>query len=119
MNGNILDLIITPVASELLLSAAQTTSLISDHYAVECNIRCTKPHAVKQDITYRKLKTVDNEAFSLELELKTSNINNIDDYNLATRSLVDKHAPIICRTIVVRNHKPWHNADIRSAKQKL
>ena len=118
VSGNILDLIITPVKSDLV-SHVRTESLISDHYAVECDIRCKKPSSLKEKITYRKLKSVDPDQFKLELKLSVAKIDNIDSYNLATMSLVNTHAPTVSRIVTLRDHKPWYSAAIRSEKQKL
>ena len=55
--GNTLELIITPTSSDLQLSPADTAALISDHFAVECNLRCTKlcttPNYVPEAEIYR------------------------------------------------------------------
>ena len=40
----------------------------------------------------------------------------IDTYNTDLTAIIDKHAPIKTRTVIVRPHTPWHNDDIRSQK---
>ena len=58
VSGNTLDLIITPVVSDLIIGNVRTAALISDHYAVECGLRCNKPPVTKQKLHYRKLKVM-------------------------------------------------------------
>ena len=66
-SGNTLDLIITPAISQLLVHGVRTTSLISDHYAVECTLHCITPQYVTCKISYRKLISVDIEQYSSDL----------------------------------------------------
>ena len=119
MSGNTLDLIITPVVSDLIIGNVRTAALISDHYAVECGLRCNKPPVTKQKLHYRKLKSINQDLFTCELQQKLSTINDIDSYNSVSPALLDSHAPVISSTLVLRKHKPWHNATLRHEKRKL
>ena len=81
VSGNTLDLIITLVVSDLIIGNVRTAALISDHYAVECGLRCNKPPVTKQKLHYRKLKSINQDLFTCELQQKLSTINDIDSYN--------------------------------------
>ena len=118
-SGNTLDLIITPANSKLLVQGVRTTSLISDHYAVECSLRCITSHNVTRKISYRKLLSVDREQYSSDLSKELKNIDGVQSYNEAALSLLNKHAPILSNNVVVRNHKPWYTKNIRLEKKHL
>ena len=118
-SGNTLDLIITPANSKLLVQGVRTTSLISDHYAVECSLRCITSHNVTRKISYRKLLSVDREQCSSDLSKELKNIDGVQSYNEAALNLLNKHAPILSNNVVVRNHKPWYTKNIRLEKRHL
>ena len=118
-SGNTLDLIITPANSKLLVQGVRTTSLISDHYAVECSLRCITSHNVTRKISYRKLLSVDREQYSSDLSKELKNIDGVQSYNEAALNLLNKHAPILSNNVVVRNHKPWYTKNIRLEKRHL
>ena len=118
-SGNTLDLIITPANSKRLVQGVRTTSLISDHYAVECSLRCITSHNVTRKISYRKLLSVDREQYSSDLSKELKNIDGVQSYNETTLNLLNKHAPILSNNVVVRNHKPWYTKNIRLEKRHL
>ena len=72
VSRNTLDLIITPVVSDLIIGNVRTAALISDHYAVECGLRCNKPPVLKQKLHYKKLKFINQDLFTCELQQKLS-----------------------------------------------
>ena len=82
-----------------------------------------RPPLEKRMISYRKLKQIDNSAFSTDLNditnalLDIRDINQlVGDYNRELRQLVDRHAPIKSNTIVVRPLVPWFNDELKSLK---
>ena len=118
-SGNTFDLIITPANSKLLVQGVRITSLISDHYAVECSLRCITSHNVTRKISYRKLLSVDREQYSSDLSKELKNIDGVQSYNEAALNLLNKHAPILSNNVVVRNHKPWYTKNIKLEKRHL
>ena len=107
------------VVSDLIIGNVHTPALISDHYAVECGLHCNKPPVTKQKLHYRKLKSINQDLFTCELQQKLSTINDIDSYNSVSSALLDSHAPVISSTLVLRKHKPWYNATLRHEKRKM
>ena len=80
VSGNTLDLIITPVVSDLIIGNVRTAALRSDHYAVECGLRCNKPPVTKQKLHHRKPKSINQDLFTCQLQQNLSTINDIDSY---------------------------------------
>ena len=68
MSGNTLDLIITPVVPNFIIGSVRTAALISDYNAVGCGLRCNKPPVIKQKLHYRKLKSINQDLFTCELQ---------------------------------------------------
>ena len=83
------------------------------------SIFCNKPPVTKQKLHYRKLKSINQDLFTCELQQKLPTINDIDSYNSVSSALLDSHAPVISSTLVLRKHKPWYIATLRHEKRKL
>ena len=99
--------------------------MVSDHMFVCYRVNMPRPPLETPTISYRKLKQIDNGAFSTDLkditntQLKITNINQlVGDYNRELRQLVDRHAPIKSNTIVVRPLVPWFDDEFKSLKSQ-
>ena len=120
-----LDLIITRQSDQLLGNTPRISRYISDHATVLCSIRCDKPPLSVRRVSYRKLHSVN--VVSLNEDLATSELcqNSSDDlqelvssYNNTLMAALDKHAPLMTRTIVQRPRVPWFIQEIREAKRQ-
>ena len=120
-----LDLIITRQSDQLLGNTLRISRYISDHATVLCSIRCDKPPLSVRKVSYRKLHSVN--VVSLNEDLATSELcqNPSDDlqelvssYNNTLMAALDKHAPLMTRTIVQRPRVPWFSQEIREAKRQ-
>ena len=88
------DLVITPRASILIVSHVTPTAMAIDHHAVECVLLVVKPVRPKCRVRYR------NYGRSLMIyrarsPFSRSPFSRVDTYNIATANIVDKYAPII------------------------
>ena len=66
--GNTLDLGITSSTSHIIATPVTPTTLITDHYAVECEHHQPKPKCMKRHVQYRKFTAIDNDRFAADLE---------------------------------------------------
>lgn len=87
-----------------------------DHFAVIFHIRAEKTAQIMKNVTYRKLRSIDNESFRNDiksLEIINSNviISDIDEHleslNNSLASLIDKHAPLLTKQVTFRPTSPW------------
>ena len=71
-----------------------------------------------RNVSYRKLQPVN--VASLNEDLATSELcqNPSDDLRELVSSYLDKHAPLMTRTIVQRPRVPWFSQEIREAKRQ-
>ena len=83
-----------------------------------------KPRAVCQVKTFRKLKEVDISVIQKDIQessLYTAPAEEIDDmvsqYNTVLQDIMDAHAPLQTKSVVVRDHKPWFSDEINTAKK--
>ena len=123
--GNTLDLVITAKAQHPIFTAVRPTSLITDHYAVECELLLSKPDRLKRHVTYRKYSAINNSSFAADLELFNISADEEDPvallagYDTCLRTIVVAHAPLVSRTITVRPMTPWHTNDLTEEKRTL
>ena len=88
-------------------------------------VNLPRPHLETRSVSYRKLKQIDNSAFSNDLKnltnalLNVTDINQlVGDYNTELRQLLDRHTPMKSKTIVVRPLVPWFGDELKSLKSQ-
>ena len=122
--GHTLDLVITRQEEAALVSDLTVRPLdLSDHSTIVFNLPWTKPQPQKQKIQCRKTKNIDISAFSEDVRnsvLLKSPPTDLNDlvlcYNRELSCILDKHAPISVKEVVLRPHAPWYNEHIRQLK---
>ena len=65
--GHTLDLSITRSEDDLVDGIVVRDPILSDHFAVHCTLKLSKPRAEKYEIRYRKLRSVDMSALCKDL----------------------------------------------------
>ena len=66
-DGHTLDLIITRVSDDGLVSNCRVGDRISDHFAVHCDLQFKKPPLERKEITCRKTRSIDFTDFRYNL----------------------------------------------------
>ncbi len=123
--GHILDLVLTRQPGDFIRHVS-VGDFISDHRLVTCSLRARSPGWPTSTVQIRPLKSIDADALSAdirELPLLVTPSDSLEGlvqpYNEGLCSLVDKHAPLRPRTIVLRPTVPWWSSEIRNAKKAL
>ena len=90
--------------------------IISDHFAIHCKLNSDRPPNPKKTVSYRKLRSVNTDTFRQDIlssELLSTNSSDLNSlcsrYDDVISAIVDKHAPLVTKTITVR---PWYTDDI-------
>ena len=119
--GNTLDLIVTAKTSNPLTTPVSPTNLLTDHYALECDLNVVKPERPKRRVRYRKFASIDKRAFTADIRdaFAVTSVESIDNYNTAIEAIVNKHAPVVTRVIADRPKTPWHTEELSCAKRDL
>ena len=123
-----LDLVISNsnVEHEILNGISITNPVLSDHYAVCFNLSLTRPKFERRLIASRKIKSIDFDLFTKELQESSLLQNRPSDdlpdlvglYNSVLRSLLDNHAPLKKRVTTMRPKAPWFTLAIADEKRK-
>ena len=116
--GNVLDLVIT-ASSSSPITQTSVDALITDHFAILCDLVPIKPRPLRKHITYRRYGSIDNYSFTKDI-CECAFINEpacdvrdlYDQYCTEIGCLIDHHAPIMHRVVTERPHTPWWNHDL-------
>ena len=111
-SGHILDLLITPTCTSFVRSV-EISTLISDHFAVHCQLEIHTPPPIYKTVSVRKFKAIDRSEFRCDIvnsNLSESFSVDLDDmvsnYNSTIATIIDKHAPLVTRCIPIRQTFP-------------
>ena len=123
MNGHILDYIITRSCDDFI-KFVEVSSFLSDHAALHCVLNIAKPKPIRQIISYRKLKSINQEEFGADLK-KSNLIANpeteldqlIEQYETTLSDILEKHAPLKKCIITIRPFNGWYTQEITEAKK--
>ena len=125
VHGHTLDLIVTRKSDTLVSGSPYPGCFFSDHMTVLCNLNLLRPsYSIKRE-SYRKLKSINIDLFKDDLcssdlcQRPPSGLDSlVSCYNTTLKALLDKHAPIRSRRMVVRPCVPWFTDEISVAKRK-
>ena len=124
MEGHTLDLVITK-STDNLVSNTAVSDFLTYHGAVHCCLHLPKPQPLRHPIQYRSYAAIDKHVLrgdiatsTLCLDPATSAASLLEQYDTTLSLLLDKHAPVLTRTITIRPKVLWFNGDTKMAKQK-
>ncbi|KAJ8032041.1 hypothetical protein HOLleu_25450 [Holothuria leucospilota] len=111
---------------ENIIAVVVTDSLqISDHYPVLSKLNMAKPSHPVHNFSYRELNKIKVADFIRDIESSTlcspvMSVTGVDElvhiFDSVLKSILDKHAPLISRSVRLRRNTEWYNDDIRRAK---
>ena len=115
IHGHTLDLVITRQSDQIVISTPRIDRYFFYHASVLCHLHSIKPSFSTRILSFRKLKSVNIKTLNDDLAESDLCKNPPDDfdelvvsYNKTLTAVMDKHAPVKTRTIVVRPRVPWY-----------
>ncbi|XP_068719650.1 uncharacterized protein [Montipora capricornis] len=125
VHGHTLDLIISRKSDTTIYGAPRIDRFLSDHGAVNFTINSNRPDITVKTASYRKLKSIDMNAFQLAIadsDLYLDPPDNPEDlamcYNNTLKKILDDHAPLVTRTAINRPRVSWITEEIRASKRE-
>ena len=99
-------------------------TLLQSHFAVTCDILLPAVSTKLKAVSYRQLKNIDTEQFKIDIS-SSDTLNNatgsadeiLERYSLGLTTLLNRHAPLIHRTITLRPNTSWYTETLRDAKR--
>ena len=121
--GNTVDLIFTESMSKLKILECAQGPFLSDHCVVTCIISINRNMIKREKVKYRKLRSVSVNDLLHDMDLNKimNSDSDIDElYRLfeeeATKA-TDIHAPVVEKTLTIRDKKPWYTDEIKEQKR--
>ena len=116
---NTIDLVISPKQSSIMNSVSQGC-LFSDHYLVNFQIQYTTTKPVTKMIKFRKLNSINPQAFSRDVKTLLDDHNPVDLssseclklYRDTFTTVLNTHVPEKTRKAAARSRIPWFNDSI-------
>ena len=96
--------------------------LLSDHFVISLDLLLRKPVREKKKIISRNIRAIDKHDFRTDIYnlLGSATQSNSTDplgvYNTCLHQLLDRHAPLVTRTVTDRTSAPWMTLEIKQAK---
>ena len=119
--GHTLDWLITNRATDVL-DLTVVDMLLSDHFVISFDLWLRKPVRGKKKITSRNIGAIDMYGFRTDVHNLLGSVTQPDStdplgvYNTCLRQLLDRHAPLVTRTVTDRTSAPWMTLEIKQAK---
>ena len=116
-----LDLFIDSISSPIL-TEVECGFMLSDHNFVHALIKLTKPRAPKQEVTYRKLKNIDDSKMDQDLSdivQQHTHLHNpspeelVSFYNDNLMKVMNQHAPLKTKLLMISHLPPWFDEKIK------
>jgi hypothetical protein len=96
---------------------------LSDHFPVCFQLPLPKPRWERKKVTFRSYRKIDQQELKDDIrnsELITSPANTASElteqFHDTMTELMEKHAPLITKTITVKPHTPWYNSFVNVVK---
>ena len=122
-NGHTLDLLITRSEDSGIKELTVRDPVISKHCAIHCDLKLLKQQFSKKLVNDRKLPNININCFSddtLESPLFKQPFSDlgslVDQYNDVLQSMLDKHAPLKTKQVIIRQSAPWYTPEIAEVK---
>ena len=119
--GHTLYWLITNRATDVL-DLTVVDMLLSDHFVISFDLLLRKSVREKRTIISRNIRAIDMHDFRTNVDnlLGSATQSNSTDplgvYNTCLRQLLDRHAPLVTRTVTDRTSTPWMTLEIKQAK---
>ena len=118
VNGHTLDLLISRKDDSLINLLSTYGDLPSDHRAINVLLDISRPPPTIKQINCRNIKAIDMD--SLRQNINESPLlrqpadgadNLVNQYRSVLQDIIDDHAPLVCRNIILRPHAPQAELD--------
>ena len=120
--GHTLDWVIVHDNSVIINSLDVVDMALSDHRTVFCSLSLRKPGRVKQQVTSRNLRRINPTRFQTDVSQVASSLAECPDcdlfeeLNASLENVLDRHAPLVTRTVAARSSAPWITEEVKAAK---
>ena len=95
-----------------------------DHMAISSMLQIQKPANQRKSVSFRKYRNIVIDDLKNDI-LNSNALQNpkgsidelVETYNTQLSAIIDKHAPVQSKTIIMRPNTKWYTEELRTAKQ--
>ena len=127
--GHTLDHVyINPLQTDIEIKVIEETlGLTTDHYPIVIEIPTIEHQQEKQTIAFRNFKNIDVQTIQTDFKQvfaeiadsqETSFERNYSKYDTLSRGIMEKHAPVITKTLKDNLDPPWMDAEYKFNRRK-
>ena len=104
-----------------------TFDVTTDHYPIIIDLPSVEHQSKKETTSFRRTKNININTIKSDLHLVFQKMDVLDDIDFKSRynkyvtlsqEVVDKHAPIITRTVCNWDDPPWMDSEYKSNRCK-
>ena len=124
-HGHTLDALVVRASDSLVCDVSVQDKLVSDHFFVSCKLKLAPVKQEKRQLSSRNIRGIDRCLLKDDVVSAFSDFPHCDDadfmtdcYNTTMKDILDRHAPLVTRSVNARPRAPWHNPSLRTAKQE-
>ena len=105
-----------------MLDLTVVDMLLSDHFVISFDLLLRKPVREKRQIISRNIRTIHMHDFRTDVHnllgsaTQSNSADPLSVYNTCLRQLLDRHAPLVTRTVTNRTSALWMTLEIKQAK---
>ena len=105
-----------------MLDLTVVDMLLSDHFVISFDVLLRKPVREKRKIISRNIRAIDMHNFRTDVHNLLGSATQSDStdplgvYNTCLRQLLDRHTPLVTRTVMDRTSANWMTLEIKQAK---
>ncbi len=123
--GHILDLVMSRLDDNVVLSCSVQNNLLSDHHMVHCAINLPKPEVMKKRVVFRNMKSIDHAKYKSDVVQKilTLPVTNTDpnvlinEFDRNMTEVLNDHCPEETKLRTIRPRYPWFNDTINEQRR--
>lgn len=120
-HGHTLDLVITEAENGVEAIQCEQGPFISDHCIVKVTLDVMKENIISETKSFRNYKKLDSVEFAKDLHAIRVECEDVNDFvtvfETEITKILDKHAPLVEKTVINRPPKPWFNEEILKQKR--
>ncbi len=120
-----LDLLISRADDDLVRRMTIDSGSPSDHSILSCLVNVCRPRPSVKRIKSRSIKTINQVDFCKDIKSQLEPLSTLEDLDSLTNgyheilsNILNKHAPVQDKEIILRPHAPWYTDSLRKAKQE-
>ena len=113
--------IISTLSSSNLIYRITRSTLLTGHYAIDCDINITKLWLTRRLTTYRSYNKIDYDTFSRYNTFHYITLHDITTQIIYTslKHLIDKHAPTKTKYFSIHTNSHWFNSIVSKLKHNF